>query len=185
MRLSPVIIAVLVLFAAAMPSYAPAQVESTPIPAPKKPNFSSMEFMIGTWTCSTKSARRPAAYVTTSTYTLDPSGYWINETSTTKATSWISSSLTGSDKITYDSDSHRWVDVAYGQGGTYGLSFSPGWSGNKMVWHDVSFAPTADISSQTDNTVTKVSSTKITSSSSFTEAKSGRVVSVTGVCTKH
>ena len=65
MRIYRAFIAVAVLFAAATPAYAPAQVESTPIPAPTKPNFSSVQFMIGSWTCSTKSARRPAPYVTT------------------------------------------------------------------------------------------------------------------------
>jgi hypothetical protein len=185
MRIPRVLLAAAVLLAATIPSFASAQVESTPIPAPKKPNFSSLEFMIGTWTCSTKSARRPSAYVTTATYTMDPSGYWIDETSTTATTKWIPTKLTVNDKITYDSDTHRWVDVTYGDGGTYGLSFSSGWSGNKMSWHDVSFAPGPDIKSQTDNVVTKVSNTKMTSASSFTEAKTDRVVGVTGVCTKH
>jgi hypothetical protein len=186
MRLYRVFVAVAVLLAAVIPSYALAQqVESTPIPAPKKPNFSSMSFMVGTWTCSTKSARRPAPYVTVATYTLDPTGYWIEEASTTNATSWISRKLTTWDKITYDPDAKRWVDVLYGDGGAYGLSFSSGWSGSKMSWHDVSFAVGPDIKSQTDNVVTKVSDTKMTSSSSFTEAKTGRVVAVNGICTKH
>jgi hypothetical protein len=185
MRISRVLVAAAVLLAATIPSLACAQVESTPIPAPKKPNFSSMQFMIGTWTCSTKSARRPTAYITTTTYTLDPSGYWIDGVSTTQTTKWISQKLSTWDKITYDSDTHRWVDVSYGDGGAYGLSFASGWSGDKISWHDVSFAPGPDIKSQTNNVITKVSSTKMTSASSFTEAKAGRVVGVTGVCTKH
>jgi hypothetical protein len=185
MRIPRVLVAAAVLLAATIPSFASAQVESTPIPAPKKPNFSSMEFMIGTWTCSTKSARRPAAYVTTTTYTMDPTGYWMEATSTTQPTKWISQKLSTYDRITYDSDTHRWVDVSYGDGGAYGLSFANGWSGDKISWHDVSFAAGPDIKSQTDNVVTKVSSNKTTSSSSFTETKTGRVVSVTGVCTKH
>lgn len=185
MRIYPALVAAVVLLAAATPSYAPAQVESTPIPAPKKPNFSSMDFLIGTWTCSTKSARRPAPYVTTVTYTTDSSGYWINESSMTNPTKWIPIKLSVWDKITYDPDAHRWVDVSYGDGGAYGLSFSSGWNGGKMAWHDVSFMAGPDISAQTDTTITKVSDMKITSSSSFTETKTGRHVAVTGVCTKH
>lgn len=180
-----IFIFVAVALATVIPSYALAQVENTPIPAPRKPNFSSMQFLIGTWTCSTKSARRPAAYVTTSTYAMDPTGYWIEEASTTNTTSWINRKLTIYDKITYDPDTKRWVDVLYGDGGAYGLSFSNGWMGDKMSWHDVSFAPGPDISSQTDNVNTKVSNTKMTSASSFTETKTGRKVAVTGVCTKH
>ncbi len=185
MLISRALAAAAVLSLAAIPAYVPAQVESTPIPAPAKPNFSSMSFLIGTWTCSTKSARRPAAYVTTSTYTMDPSGWWIDETSTTNPTKWISARLTSLDKITYDSDTHRWVDVTTGALNGYGLAFSSGWHGDTMSWHDVSFMAGPDIASQTDNVVTKVSATKLTTSSSFTETKSGRRVAVTGVCTKH
>jgi len=183
-RIYPALAAAAIALAAALPSYAPAQVESTPIPAPQKPNFSSMAFLVGTWSCSTKSARRPAPYMTTSTYAMDSTGYWLEETSTTSTTSWINRKLSTWDKYTYDSDTHRWVDVSYGDGGAYGLSFSKGWVGNKMVWHDVSFAAGPDIASQTDNTIVKVSPTKWTSSSSFTETKTGRKVAVTGVCTK-
>jgi hypothetical protein len=176
-----------VLIAAALPSYAPAQVESTPIPMTGKPNFSSMSYMIGTWTCNVKSARRPAAYIVTSTYTMDPNGWYIDETSVTSPMKWFASQskLTAYDKITYDSTTHRWVDVLYDNQGGYGLSFSSGWNGNKITWHDVSFAPTTDIKSQTDSTITQVSNSKVTASSSFTEAKTGRVVAVTTVCTKH
>jgi len=188
MRIYPLIAALAVLFAAATPSQAPAQVESTPAPAPKKPNFSSMEFMIGTWSCSTKSARRPAPYMSTVTFAMDPTGWWIEGTTATTPTKWFptQSKLMTYDKITYDSQTHRWIDVSYGSLAAADLSVSTaGWNGNKFVWHSLTFAPTSDISSQTDNTITKVSNTKTTSSSSFTEAKTGRVVAVTGVCTKH
>jgi hypothetical protein len=178
------LVAAAALAATLIPLSALAQVESTPIPAPPKPNFSSLSFMLGTWTCKTKSSRRPSAYVTVSTYTLDPTGYWISETSTVNPASWIARKLTTYDKITYDSDTKRWVDVSYGDGGAYGLSFSKGWNGSQMAWHDVSFAPSPDIASQTDITTTKVSDSKTISTSSFTEAKTGRHVSVTTTCTK-
>ena len=171
-------------------SFAPvstlAQVESTPIPMPGQPNFSAMRFMLGTWTCSVKSARRPAAYIVTSTYTLDPNGWYINETSVTKPMSWFAarSNQTTYDKITYDSTTRRWVDVSYDNQGGYGLSFSRGWNGNTIAWHDVSFAPSSDIRSQTDNVMTKVSGMRMTGTSSFTETKTGRVVGVRTVCTK-
>ena len=184
MRISRLLSAAALLAAVFIPTQAFTQVESTPIPAPAKPNFSSMSFMIGTWSCATKSSRRPAAYMTTSKYAMDGSGYWLNGTSTTAKTAWVPVAQVNNDKMTYDSDTKRWVDVSYGTGGAYGLAFSNGWTGNKITWHDVSFAPSSDISSQTDNVVTKVSDTKMTSTSSFTEAHGGRVVTVTGTCTK-
>jgi hypothetical protein len=86
MRTSRVLIAAAVVLAALIPASGFAQIESTPIPAPVKPNFSSLSFMVGTWTCKSKSSRRPAAFTTISTYSLDPTGYWISETSTTPKT---------------------------------------------------------------------------------------------------
>jgi len=184
MRTSRVLIAAAVVLAALIPASGFAQVESTPVPAPQKPDFSSLSYMVGTWTCKSKSSRRPAAFTTISTYSLDPTGYWMNETSTTPKTTWVPTPLRTWDKITYDPDAKRWADVSYGDGGAYGLSYSQGWNGNQIVWHDVSFAPGPNINSQTDITTTKVSATKTTSSSSFTETKTGRRVMVTTTCLK-
>lgn len=179
-------VALVAAFAACLiPAIAAAQIESTPIPQPGKPNFSSMAFMIGTWSCATKSARRPRAYYTTSTYSMDPSGWWINETTITAPMTWAPIKSTTWDKITWDSDTHRWADVSYGTPNGYDLTVSKGWMGNKIVWRDLGFAPTSDIASSSDLTITKVSDTKETGTSSFTEAKTGRVVGVKTVCTKH
>jgi hypothetical protein len=184
MRTTRFLLAAAVLAAALLPASAFAQVESTPIPAPHKPNFSSMMFLVGTWNCSSKSSRRPAAFTTISSYSLDGTGYFMNETSTTAKTAWVPTALRTWDKITDDSDTNRWADVSYGDGGSYGLSFSKGWNGNQIVWHDVSFAPGPDVNSQTDSTTTKVSNAKTTSTSSFTETKTGRRVTVMTTCTK-
>ena len=121
------------------------------------------------------------------TYTMDPNGWYIDETSVTAPMKWFATQQkqTTYDKITYDATTHRWADVLYDNQGSYGLSFTNGWNGNKITWHDVSFAPSPDIKSQTDTMITKVSATKMTGSSTFTEAKTGRVVAVTTTCTKH
>jgi hypothetical protein len=184
MRTSRVLIAAAVLLAALIPASGFAQVESTPIPAAVKPNFSSLSFMVGTWTCSSKSSRRPRAFTTISTYSLDPTGYWINETSTTPKISWVPTGLRSWAKYTYDPDAKRWARLSYDDLGGYGLSYSQGWNGNQIIWHDVAFAPGPDINSQTDLTTTKVSASKTTTSSSFTETKTGRRVMVTRTCLK-
>lgn len=185
MRTHRVILAASVLLAALIPASAFSQVESTPIPAPAKPNFASQQFLIGTWSCSTMSARRPSAYLTTVTYSMDPSGWWINSTSVTAPMKWFPMKSTQWDKITWDADTHRWADVSYGTPNGYDLTVSRGWSGSRETWHDLGFAPTSDISGQSDTVMTKVSSTKIVGTSTFTEAKTGRVVSVRTTCTKH
>jgi hypothetical protein len=172
--------AALVMSAAAIAQ----QIESTPIPEVPKPDFAAMNFLIGTWACSTKSARRPAPYLTTSTYTASPDGWWIEQKTVTQPVPWFNHTVTTYDKITYDPTTKRWIDVSYGDLGTYGFSTSPGWNGNAIVWHDPTFAPTSDITAQTDTTFTKDSGTKVTVSSSFTEA-SGRNVSVLTTCNKN
>lgn len=158
------------------------KVETTPIPAPPKPDFSSMRFMLGTWTCSTKSSRRPAAYITTLDSSIDPTGYWIVQKSVNHKTAW-SPELGGTDMITYDSAAHRWVDIYTGDWAGYNVSTSPGWHGNTIVWTDAVISPTANVASTTPTTVTKVSNSKRTARNTFRES-GGRVVTVDATCDK-
>lgn len=183
MRVQSLLFAGAALIALA-PARLPAQVEATPIPSPAKPNFTAFRFLIGTWTCSTLSSRRPAAFRTVVTYRFDPTGYWLDERSTTGPLSWMKSVLTILDRITYDPATNRWIDVMSGDQGAYGLSVSSGWRATQIAWHDLSFAPSPDVSSQTDTTMRKTSDTKTSSVSGFTEAKTGRRVTVTTTCTK-
>lgn len=175
-----------VLVAAFAMSAAPAfaqSMESTPAPRPAKPNFESMKFLAGTWACSTKSARRPAAYDTTTTYEFDPTGYWLIGKSTTKAMAWFPYESSGESRTTYDAQTSRWVTVWTDNMGSYDLQSSKGWSGGVISWHDLAIAPGKDVASQSDVTMTKVSDTKTTSTSTFTTAK-GRTVGVNETCTK-
>jgi hypothetical protein len=157
--------------------------ESTPAPKPPKPNFAPYTFLVGTWTCDTKSARRPAAYHTTTTYAFDPTGYWLVGKSTTKAMAWFPYESSGTDRITYDAETGRWIEAFNGTFGGYDLSESKGWSGPTLVWHNLAFARGKDVASQRDLTITKVSSSKMTSQTTFTTVK-GRSVGVTTNCTK-
>ena len=114
----------------------------------------------------------------------DGSGYWLVTTSVLGKTSWIPNDIHSTDKITYDNDTHRWVDVYTDDTGGYDVTTSPGWTGNTMVWTDRLFTPTNDVSAQSPTTVTKVSDTKTTSHSTFKETKSGRTITFDVVCTK-
>lgn len=168
-----------IAFAAATPT-----IEKTPAPKAPKPNFSSMNFLMGAWTCSTKSARRPAAYITTSVTTMDPTGYWMVTKSIQKPTPWFPYQTAGTDWVTYDSTTSRWVDVFTGDQGSYGVTTSPGWSGTTIVWTDALFKPGTDVIGETPTTLTKVSDTKTTTHSTFREKSSGRWIAVDAVCTK-
>lgn len=160
-----------------------AQVESTPIPMTPKPDFSKMAFFMGRWTCSTKSARRPSAYQTTSNTTMSPDGYWMITRSTTPKLSWSSASLSSEDRMTYDPSTSRWIDITMDDQGGYNVSTSPGWNGNTITWTDMVITKTNATASTNPTTMTKVSGSKTMSRSSFKEP-SGRTVGVSTVCTK-
>lgn len=158
------------------------RVETTPIPTTTKPDWSSMKFLLGTWKCSTKSSRRPAAYTTLQVSAMDPTGRWMITDSINPKTSW-SSTIHSVDKTTYDSDQHRWVDVSTSDQGGYDVTYSPGWKGDSMTWTDQLFTPGPDLIAVSQLTNIKVSDTKIVSHTAFKE-KSGRTITVDGVCTK-
>lgn len=158
-------------------------IESTPIPTPPKPDFSSMNFNLGSWTCSTQSARRPAPYITTIVTTMDPSGYWMVSKSTTAKSAWAPMART-TDWITWDADTHRWIDLTVGDYGAYGTQTSPGWVGNSMTWTDMLFKPGADVIAVTPVTTTKVSDSNLTQHSTFRERSSGKWIAVDTTCTK-
>ena len=167
----------------AAPSVACAQVESTPAPMPSKPNFSSLRYLVGTWSCSTKSSRRPKAYPYTMTFTMDPGGWWRDAKTVTPGMAWFPHAATDYDKYTYDPSAKRWVDVSYGDYGSYGLATSAGPSATRIVWHAYGFVPAEGIKSMSDTTFVKVSNTKTTEDMWFVES-GGRKVTVHSVCTK-
>jgi hypothetical protein len=152
-------------------------------PRPPKPDFTSMRFLIGTWSCSTKSARRPTAVMSTDTWSMDPSGYYLVQKSFSKGSPWYPYAGTSTDMYTYDSQIKQWADQTTSTLGGYGLSMSKGWIGNKLVWHPVNNTPYLDVASTSDYTLTKVSPTKVVGVSSFS-TKSGRTVGVTYSCSK-
>ncbi len=162
-----------------------AQVESTPIPLPAKPDLSPMSYLVGTWTCTNTSSRRPRPFTTTTTFAMDPDGYWIDQTSTSQGVPWFPHPTTTNDKITYDTQMKRWVDVSYGTLGGYGYSVSaPGSTPARIVWHDMS-GTTGDptVATQNDIVQTQESPTHVVQKSDFKET-SGRTVSFVTDCKK-
>ncbi len=158
-------------------------IESTPIPKPPKPDFSSMSFLTGTWKCTSKSARRPSAITWTQTTTLDPSGYWMVTKGNAPGVSWYPYATVSTDWVTYDNDAKHWVDVYVDDNGGYGVSTAPGWSDGKIVWTTQNFVPAGGVTSVSALTITKVGDARTTGRSSFTTNK-GRTVGVTSSCSK-
>jgi hypothetical protein len=142
-----------------------------------------MKFLVGTWSCASKSARRPSAVLSTDTYSIDPTGYYLVVKSTSKGAPWYPYASTSTDMITYDSEIKQWADETMSTLGAYGLSMSKGWTGSKLVWHPVNNTPYLDVASVSDITLTKVSPTKLVGISSFS-TKTGKTVGVTDTCSK-
>jgi hypothetical protein len=158
-------------------------VEGTPVPTQPKPDFSTMKFLIGTWTCSDLSSRRPGPFTVTEVYSMDPTGYWIIRETTTHKASWIPRENHGETKYTWDSNAKRWVRIVTGDRGGYSVATAPMSSGNTKTYAYVIQTKAPDIASYAPEVITKVSDTKKTMTTSFTET-SGRVVNVKETCTK-
>jgi len=158
-------------------------IETTPIPKPQKPDFSSMSWFVGTWNCTLKSSRRQSPVSVTEVTTIDPTGYWMISKSSSKATSWSPPSNT-TDMMTHDSDPKRWVDILTGDFGTYDASSSPGWTGTTLVWTDLMFRPSSDVMAVKPTTQTKISDTKWAAHSAFQQRSNARWITVDNVCLK-
>ena len=121
---------VLAALACTMP--ATAQTTSTaptPMALPAKPDFGPAKDLIGTWSCSLKSSRRPTAAKWTQVNALSPDGYWLVEKSDQAPTSWYPHTIHSTDYVTYDTDQKHWVDLEVDDGGGYDVSTSMGPTG--------------------------------------------------------
>jgi hypothetical protein len=173
----------LILSAGATAGAAGPAVEGTPVPMRPKPDLSTMNFLIGTWTCSDLSSRRPGPFTTTEVYSKDPSGYWIVRNDTIHKASWIPREFHNQTKFTYDAVAKHWVRITTGDTGAYAVATASMPVGMTKTYTYVIQTKAADISSYAPEVYTKVSDTKKTMTTSFTET-SGRVVNVKETCTK-
>jgi hypothetical protein len=159
------------------------QIEGTPVPLPPKPDFSSMMFLIGTWQCSDLSSRRPAAFETTEVFSLDPSGYYMLRDDTVHKASWIPREIHSQTKFTYDGLAERWVRITTGDAGGFAVATAPQAVRNTKTYTIVIQNKVPDVVSYAPEVHVKVSDTKKTMTTSFTE-KNGRIVHVKETCTK-
>lgn len=159
------------------------KVEGTPVPTPPKPDFSSMKFLIGTWTCSDLSSRRPGPFTITQVYSMDPSGYWIVRDDTTHRASWIPREFHSQTKYTYDAIAKRWIRITIGEEGTYAVWTAPMPVGNRKTYTYVIQTKARDIASYAPEAYVIESNTRKTMTTSFTETN-GRIVTVKETCIK-
>ncbi len=174
---------VLLLATGATAFGATAKVEGTPVPMAPKPDMSGLNFLIGTWQCSDLSSRRPGPFSVTQVFSMDPSGYWIVRDNTTHKASWIPRDFHSQAKITYDAQAKRWVMITTSDTGGYSVETAPMATGMKKTWTYAIQTKAPDITSYAPLVYVKVSDTKKTMTTSFTET-SGRVINVKETCTK-
>ncbi len=159
------------------------KVEGTPVPMRPKPDLSSMKFLIGTWQCSDVSSRRPGPFSVTEVWSKDPSGYWMLRDFTTHKASWIPREFRAQSRYTYDPVAKQWVRITISDNGAYSVATATMPSSNRKIYTYVIQTKAPDVASYTPEVFVKVSDTKKTMTTSFTEV-SGRVVTVKETCTK-
>jgi hypothetical protein len=176
-------LAALLMVTGATASASATNVEGTPAPMSPKPDMSGLKFLIGTWQCSDLSSRRPGPFNVTQVYSMDPSGYWLLRDDTTHKASWIPREFHSQTKVTYDALAKRWVRITTGDAGGYSVATAPMSTGAKSTYTYVIQTKSPDIASYGPLVFVKVSDTKKTMTTSFTENR-GRVVNAKETCTK-
>jgi hypothetical protein len=158
-------------------------IEGTPVPTTPKPNFSSMQFLIGTWTCTDLSSRRPGPFTTTQVYAMDSTGYWLIRNDTIHKASWIPREFHSQTKYTYDDAAKVWVRITTGDQGGYAVATAPMAMAGKKTYTYIIQTKAPDIASYAPEVYVQNSDTKKSMTTSFTET-GGRVISVKETCTK-
>lgn len=162
----------------AAPTVSVAQTGPAATPVPQTtPDFSSMMFLTGTWTCTqqVRGKQRPD----TSTTTIGLNGMWmVSQDSAPPFDQYRTWTVTGTGYTGYDSTVKQWVTLGVDGGGNYGTQSSPGWNGNTITWTGKGL----DGSTFTDD-ITKISDTETNDIATLTDAK-GKVTKTTIHCTK-
>lgn len=155
-----------------MPAAAP-----TPVPVPH-PDFSSMTFLLGSWTCT--QPLRGKTRSETDVYTMSNDGMWMSDAATSppfdQYRTVAQNSMTNT---TYDPTIKQWVSVYYDSLGGYSIESTPGWQGNVATWSGKGL----DGSSYGD-VITKVSDTETSDVNTMTDPK-GQATTVTITCKKN
>jgi hypothetical protein len=158
-------------------------IESTPAPRPKKPDFTSFSFFVGSWSCMSKQANRPGPAPSTATWAIDETGYWMTASGDNPPVKWFPYDTKSQSRITYDSDAKLWVYNYWDNLGGYGLFTTPGFTGGTAVWTSRSFFPTKQTTAVSNYTMKKISDTKYTGTYSITNGK-GTMIGAQDICTK-
>jgi hypothetical protein len=154
--------------------------QPTPVPN-AAPNFSSMNFLLGTWHCQQSVPGRPGNRTETDTYTMAYDGWQMQDhTVSPPWDKYRARDIVGDNWTTWDPTVKLWVNQVVDNFGAYGLMTSPGWTGNTLTWSGTNLdGTTARV------VITKISETK-TSTKIWGNNKKGQPqkLQASGTCTK-
>ncbi|HLW37687.1 MAG TPA: hypothetical protein VKR99_04610 [Candidatus Eremiobacteraceae bacterium] len=155
---------------------------SQPTPVPNMaPDFSSLNFLIGTWHCAQSIVGRPGIRTETDTYTMAYNGWQMQDhTVSPPFDKARTRNVVGDNWTTWDPTIKLWINQTVDNFGAYGLATSPGWVGKTMTWSGTN--PDGTVGRSVN---TKVSDTKIVYKN-WGNTKKGQpqTLQSSGTCTK-
>ena len=162
----------------AAPAASTAQTSPAPTPVPiPKPDFASMNFLLGTWTCT--QPLRGKTRTETDVYAVSNDGMWMVDTATSPPfDQYRTLPQNSTTSMTYDPTIKQWVQVYMDNFGGYATAASTGWQGNAANWSAKGLDGTV-----VGDVITKVSDTE-TSDANTTTDPQGKVTTVTITCKK-
>lgn len=111
----------------------PAAVAAAPTPVPvTRPDFSSMRFMSGTWTCTSIVRGKNRPDTSTTTIGLD-GAYMISHDVAPPFDRYRTQAVRTDTYMTYNPRTHQWLSFNMDNFGGYLVTTSPGWNGNTMI----------------------------------------------------
>lgn len=154
--------------------------QPTPVPN-AAPDFSSMNFLLGTWHCNQTVAGRPGNRMETDTYTMAYDGWQMQDhTVSPPFDKYRSRNEVGDSWTTYDPSVKLWINQIVDNFGAYGLSTSSGWVGANQTWSN-----TNPDGTQGRVVITKMSDMKYTYKNWGNTKRGGPMVDMGGgTCTK-
>jgi hypothetical protein len=149
----------------------------TAVPVPY-PDFSSMQFLIGTWTCT--QPWRGKTRTETDVYAISSDRMWMIDTATSLPfDQYRTVPRIGTMFTTYDPSIKQWVALYHDNLGGYAIESTDGWQGNVASWTGKGLDGRAF-----SDVITKVSDTQTSDASTLVDSQ-GNAVNVVVVCKKN
>jgi hypothetical protein len=152
---------------------------ATPVPD-MKPDLSPEMYLVGTWTCHSQNPNRPGDRIETDTWRLSLDGRFLQaHTESPSFDKMRTRAITEEYYKTYDPVVKKWVWMSFDNFGNYGMSTSPGYNGNTIVWTETVSSGGNPLGT---STITKNGDTKM--SFVYVAPAAKGTSKITGTCTK-